>query len=208
MSETTAGAPQPVPITLIVNGDQHRLAVEPRKLLADVLRQDLKLTGLNIGCAHGVCGSCTVLLDGRSARSCILFAVQADGIEITTVEGVAPNLHELHPIQDAFWEQQGLQCGYCTPGMVLRSLELLRENPNPTRDEAREAISSNLCRCTGYQFIVDAVMDAAARLSQEGGVSDAEGAAPSQDGNSADGADHLTAPAADGDGAPVPAPNP
>jgi carbon-monoxide dehydrogenase small subunit len=158
------GAPQRVPITLTVNGKEHRLEVEPRKLLADVIRQDLKLTGLNIGCAHGVCGSCTVLLNGETARSCILFGVQADGAEITTIEGVAPSFDQLHPIQEAFWEKQGLQCGYCTPGMVLRSIELLRENPNPTRDEVREGISSNLCRCTGYQFIVDAVMDAAERL--------------------------------------------
>jgi carbon-monoxide dehydrogenase small subunit len=155
---------QTVPITLTVNGRQHRLTVEPRKLLADVLRQDCKLTGLNIGCAHGVCGSCTVLLDGQTARSCVLFGVQADGAEITTIEGVAPSSQELHPVQEAFWEQQGLQCGYCTPGMVLRSIELLGENPNPTREEVREGISSNLCRCTGYQFIVDAVMDAAERL--------------------------------------------
>ncbi|UGS38990.1 (2Fe-2S)-binding protein [Capillimicrobium parvum] len=155
---------QVVPITLTVNGRRHRLTVEPRKLLADVLRQDLKLTGLNIGCAHGVCGSCTILLNGQSARSCVMFGVQADGAEITTIEGIAPSPVDLHPVQEAFWEQQGLQCGYCTPGMVLRSIELLRENPNPTRDEVREGISSNLCRCTGYQFIIDAVMDAAERL--------------------------------------------
>jgi carbon-monoxide dehydrogenase small subunit len=158
------GGPQKVPITLTVNGVEHRLEVEPRKLLADVIRQDLKLTGLNIGCAHGVCGSCTVLLNGQTARSCILFGVQADGAEITTIEGVAPSFEKLHPVQEAFWEKQGLQCGYCTPGMVLRSIELLEENPSPTREEVREGISSNLCRCTGYQFIVDAVMDAAERL--------------------------------------------
>lgn len=153
-----------VPITLTVNGRQRHVTVEPRKLLADVLREDLGLTGLNVGCAHGVCGSCTVLLDGETARSCILFAVQADGAQITTIEGVAPSFEELHPVQEAFWEKQGLQCGYCTPGMVLRTIELLRENPNPTREEAREGIASNLCRCTGYQFIVDAVLDAAQRL--------------------------------------------
>jgi carbon-monoxide dehydrogenase small subunit len=159
---------QTVPIALTVNGKTHRIAVEPRRLLADVLRQDLRLTGLNIGCAHGVCGSCTVLLNGQTARSCILFGVQADGAQITTIEGVAPSQEELHPVQAAFWEKQGLQCGYCTPGMVLRSIELLEENPNPTREQVREGIASNLCRCTGYQFIVDAVMDAAERLRATG----------------------------------------
>ena len=157
-------AVQSMPIMLTVNGRVHHLTIEPRKLLADVLREDLGLTGLNVGCAHGVCGSCTVLLNRETVRSCILFGVQADGAEITTIEGVAPDFQHLHPVQEAFWEKQGLQCGFCTPGMVLRSIELLRENPSPTRDEVREGISSNLCRCTGYQFIVDAVMDAAERL--------------------------------------------
>jgi aerobic carbon-monoxide dehydrogenase small subunit len=178
-----AAEPQTVPITLTVNGRRQRLTVEPRKLLADVLRQDCKLTGLNIGCAHGVCGSCTVLLDGQTARSCVLFGVQADGAEITTIEGVAPSFEQLHPVQEAFWEQQGLQCGYCTPGMVLRSIELLRENPSPTREEVREGISSNLCRCTGYQFIVDAVMDAAERLRASATT------APRSDQESPDGTD-------------------
>jgi carbon-monoxide dehydrogenase small subunit len=178
-----AAEPQTVPITLTVNGRRQRLTVEPRKLLADVLRQDCKLTGLNIGCAHGVCGSCTVLLDGQTARSCVLFGVQADGAEITTIEGVAPSAQELHPVQEAFWEQQGLQCGYCTPGMVLRTIELLRENPSPTREEVREGISSNLCRCTGYQFIVDAVMDAAERLRASATT------APRSDQESPDGTD-------------------
>lgn len=155
-------------VRLTVNGEEHLVEVEPRKLLADVLRQDLGLTGLNLGCSHGVCGSCTVLLDGETARSCIMLAVQADGSEITTVEGIAPSAEELHPIQEAFWEKQGLQCGYCTPGMVLRTVELLRENPNPTREEVREGIASNLCRCTGYQFITDSVLDAAERLREAG----------------------------------------
>jgi carbon-monoxide dehydrogenase small subunit len=163
-------------ITLTVNGRQHTLDVEPRRLLADMIRVDLGLTGLNIGCAHGVCGSCTVLLNGETVRSCILFGVQADGAEITTVEGVAPSYTEMHPVQEAFWEKQGLQCGYCTPGMVLRTIELLRENPKPTREEAREAISSNLCRCTGYQFIVDSVLDAADRMADGGATRpDAQG---------------------------------
>ena len=122
---------QVVPITLTVNGRRHRLTVEPRKLLADVLRQDLKLTGLNIGCAHGVCGSCTILLDGQSARSCVMFGVQADGAEITTIEGIAPSPVDLHPVQEAFWEQQGLQCGYCTPGMVLRIDRAAAREPQP-----------------------------------------------------------------------------
>jgi carbon-monoxide dehydrogenase small subunit len=134
--------------------------LEARRLLVDVLREDLQLTGTNIGCEHGVCGTCTVLLNGETVRSCLLFGVQADGAEITTIEGVAPDAHSLHPVQDAFWAKQGLQCGYCTPGMVLRSMEVIRNNPHATRDEVREALSSNLCRCTGYQFIVDAVMAA------------------------------------------------
>ena len=151
-------------VSLKVNGREVELELEPRRLLLDVLRVDLGLTGAHAGCEHGVCGACTVLLDGQSVRSCIMFGVQADGAEITTIEGVAPDFQHLHPVQEAFWEKQGLQCGFCTPGMVLRSIELLRENPSPTRDEVREGISSNLCRCTGYQFIVDAVMDAAERL--------------------------------------------
>ena len=128
-----------------------------------MLRQDLGLTGLNLGCSHGVCGSCTVLLDGAHRAQLHPFAVQADGAEITHDRGTAPSNEEMHPIQEAFWEQQGLQCGYCTPGMVLRTVELLRENPDPTREEVREEIATNLCRCTGYQFIVDSVFDAAER---------------------------------------------
>jgi carbon-monoxide dehydrogenase small subunit len=152
-------------ITVTVNGNARRLAVEARRSLADVLRRDLRMTGTHTGCEQGVCGSCTVRLDGATVRSCLTLAVQADGAEVATIEGVAPDATTLHPIQEAFWAQQGLQCGFCTPGMVLRAQELLEENPHPTRDEVREAISSNLCRCTGYQFIVDAVMDAAERLA-------------------------------------------
>ena len=155
---------QTLAVTLTVNGKRHELELEPRRLLIDVLRQDLGLTGAHIGCEHGVCGTCTVLLNDESVRSCIIFGVQADGAEIMTVEGLAPDFETLHPIQEAFWEKQGLQCGYCTPGMLLRTLELLRENPNPTREEVREGIASNLCRCTGYQFIIDSVMDAAERM--------------------------------------------
>jgi carbon-monoxide dehydrogenase small subunit len=157
-------------IVLTVNGVARELEVEPRRLLADLLREDLGLTGLNVGCAHGVCGSCTVLLDGATVRSCIMFGVQADGASVTTIEGVAPSLEELHPVQEAFWDKQGLQCGYCTPGMVLRTIELLGENPSPTAAEVREGISSNLCRCTGYQFIVEAVLDAAERARAASGA--------------------------------------
>jgi aerobic carbon-monoxide dehydrogenase small subunit len=157
-------------IALTVNGNRVEADVESRLLLLDFLRGDLGLVGAHAGCEHGVCGACTVVVDGRTARSCISFAVQANGSEITTVEGLAPD-GKLDAVQQAFWEQHGVQCGFCTPGMLLRVHELLRENPSPTRDEAREAIASNLCRCTGYQTIVDAVMDAAERLRSEGGVS-------------------------------------
>jgi len=150
-------------ITLIVNGHPWTVSVEPRKLLVDVLREDLGLVGTHMGCEHGVCGTCTVLLNGRSIRSCITFAVQADGAEIRTVEGLARGA-QLHPLQEAFWEHQGLQCGYCTPGMLMRSCEILADNPDPTPHEVREEIASNLCRCTGYQFIVEAVCAAAPRM--------------------------------------------
>lgn len=153
-------------LSLTVNGNPVTVDVEPRRLLVDVLRIDLGLTGAHTGCEHGVCGTCTVLMNGETVRSCIMFGVQAEGAEITTIEGVAPDLERLHPVQEAFWEKQGLQCGYCTPGMVLRAIELLKENPEPTREEVREGISSNLCRCTGYQFIVDAVMYAASTMRE------------------------------------------
>jgi aerobic-type carbon monoxide dehydrogenase small subunit (CoxS/CutS family) len=153
-------------ITLTVNGRQHVLAVEPRRLLVDVLRDDLGLTGTHIGCEHGVCGTCTVLRDGASIRSCVTFAVQADGSEIRTVEDLATGA-DLHPLQDEFWDKQGLQCGYCTPGMLMRCVEILEQNPDPTPEQVREGIASNLCRCTGYQFIVDAVVAAAPRMRSE-----------------------------------------
>ncbi|MCC7105724.1 MAG: (2Fe-2S)-binding protein [Chloroflexi bacterium] len=133
--------------------------------LADFLRESLDLTGLHQACEHGVCGNCTVLVDGASVRSCLMFAVQVDGCNVTTVEGLARD-GELHPIQQAFWEQHGLQCGFCTPGMMLTSLELLRDNPSPTEQEIREGISGVLCRCTGYQNIVKAVQVAAERLRE------------------------------------------
>jgi len=154
------------PITLTVNGREHTLAVEPRRLLVDVLRDDLGLTGTHIGCEHGVCGTCTVLLDGASIRSCITLAVQADGSEIRTVEGLADGA-VLHPLQEEFWDKQGLQCGYCTPGMLLRACELLEQTPDPTAEQVREGIASNLCRCTGYQYIVEAVLAAAPRMRED-----------------------------------------
>src|SRR2546423_10029881 len=150
-------------ISLTVNGQPHVAQVEPRRLLVDFLREDLGLPGTHIGCEHGVCGTCTVLLNGASIRSCIVLAVQADGASIDTVEGLAQG-GELHPLQDEFSEKQGLQCGYCTPGMLMRAREILAENPDPSPGQVREAIASNLCRCTGYQFIIEAVISAAARM--------------------------------------------
>jgi aerobic-type carbon monoxide dehydrogenase small subunit (CoxS/CutS family) len=156
-------SPGGVPVLVTVNGIDHALVTDGRRRLVDVLREDLGLVGTHIGCEHGVCGTCTVLLNGRSIRSCITFAVQADGAEIRTVEGLARGA-QLHPLQEAFWEHQGLQCGYCTPGMLMRSCEILADNPDPTPHEVREEIASNLCRCTGYQFIVEAVCAAAPRM--------------------------------------------
>ena len=153
---------QNISIRLSVNGIQHELAVPPRRLLVDLLRHDIGLTGTHVGCEHGVCGTCTVLVDGESVRSCLMLAVQADGAEILTVEGLA-QADKLHPLQEAFREAHGLQCGFCTPGMLLISYELLQHNPAPTDDEIREAISANLCRCTGYQGIIEAVQLAATR---------------------------------------------
>ena len=154
--------PPTVPIGLNVNGIRHELNVEPRWLLVDVIREVLGLTGTHIGCEHGVCGTCTVLVNGETARSCLMLAVGADGAEILTVEGLSRG-DRLHPLQEAFREAQGLQCGFCTPGMLMLAHELLRDNPAPSEQEIREAISANLCRCTGYQGIVEAVRLAAAR---------------------------------------------
>ena len=149
-----------VDISTTVNGIRYEQAVEPRMLLSDFLRHSLGLTGTHVGCEHGVCGACTVMLDGQSVRSCLLFAIQADGHEIITVEGLG-TMDELHPVQEAFREAHGLQCGFCTPGILTTVVPFLEANPNPTEDEIREAISGNLCRCTGYQHIVDAVQLAA-----------------------------------------------
>ncbi|MBK9942055.1 MAG: (2Fe-2S)-binding protein [Kouleothrix sp.] len=152
-----------VQISVTVNGKLYERSVEPRHLLSDFLRHDLGLTGTHVGCEHGVCGMCTILLDGQTARSCLTFAVQADGATISTVESLGTPQH-MHPLQAAFWEKHGLQCGYCTPAMLLTAKELLDANPNPTREEIREAMSANLCRCTGYQTIVDAVESAASAM--------------------------------------------
>lgn len=149
-----------VPITVTVNGRRISAVVEPRMTLADFLREELGLTGTKLGCEHGVCGSCTVLWDGAAVRSCLVLAAQADGAKITTIEGLATD-GTLHPVQQAFWEAHALQCGFCTPGMVLTAVALLAENPNPSEEEIREALSGNLCRCTGYQNIVRAVQLAA-----------------------------------------------
>jgi carbon-monoxide dehydrogenase small subunit len=147
-------------LSLRVNGQQRSLEVEPRWTLADVLRDKLGLTGTHLGCEHGVCGACTVLLDRSSVRSCLVLAVQAEGADVVTVEGLAGG--ELHPVQEAFWEEHALQCGFCTPGFLITSVELLKENPSPTEREIRSALSGNLCRCTGYVNIVKAVRRAAA----------------------------------------------
>jgi len=153
-------------IRVSVNGRDVERPVPVRLTLADFLREDLGLTGTHLGCEHGVCGACTVMVDGHSARSCLMLAVQAAGRDVTTIEGVAPP-GSLSPVQRAFWEHHGLQCGFCTPGMVIAASELLEENPDPTEDEIREHMSGNVCRCTGYHFIVDSVLAAAATLREE-----------------------------------------
>lgn len=154
-------------ITLMVNGQQHDLEVEGRLTLADCLRHTIGLTGTHVGCEHGVCGACTVLVNDQAVRSCLMLAVQADGMSVTTVEGIAKEETGLHPLQQAFHDNHGLQCGFCTPGILTTLMEFLRENPDPSEEEVREALSGNLCRCTGYQGIVAATMDAAARLRQD-----------------------------------------
>jgi carbon-monoxide dehydrogenase small subunit len=155
---------QTIPVTMTVNGKEYQRNVEPRLLLSDFLRHELGLTGTHVGCEHGVCGACTILFDGESARSCLMFAVQADAHNITTVEGLADSTDHLHPIQQAFWEAHGLQCGYCTPGILMTLVPFLKQNPDPTEDEIRHALSGNLCRCTGYQHIADAVKLAADKM--------------------------------------------
>ena len=149
-------------ISLTVNGAQRELDVEPRRLLVQALREDLDLTGTHVGCDTSQCGACTVHLDGRAVKSCTMLAVQADGATITTIEGMATGADELHPLQTAFWEQHGLQCGFCTPGMIMTAADLLARNSDPSDDEIRDAIEGNICRCTGYQNIVAAIRAAAA----------------------------------------------
>jgi carbon-monoxide dehydrogenase small subunit len=151
-------------IHVSVNGLVRSNRVEPRLLLSDYLRHDLGLTGTHVGCEHGVCGACTVLLDGQPVRSCLIFAVQADGLEVGTVEGMAPGPDQMHPLQEAFWNKHALQCGFCTPGFLMTLLPFLEAKPNPSEAEVREAISGNLCRCTGYQHIVEAVLAAAEQM--------------------------------------------
>jgi len=153
------------PLTITVNGKAERVEAVPRKLLCDVIREDLRLTGTHVGCEQGVCGSCTVLLDGTPVRSCLMFAVQADGASIETIESLATDASNLHPIQNAFWEKHGLQCGFCTPGMVLTAKAFLEENPDPSEEEIRHAIAGNICRCTGYVFIVEAIQAAAQEMA-------------------------------------------
>jgi carbon-monoxide dehydrogenase small subunit len=152
-----------VPVATTVNGVRHEREVEPRMLLSDFIRHELGLTGTHVGCEHGVCGACTILADGLPVRSCLMFAAQANGCAVTTVEGLAPGPGKLHPLQEAFRDAHGLQCGYCTPGILMTMKAFLEEHPRPTEAEVREALSGNLCRCTGYQHIVDAVLLAAER---------------------------------------------
>ncbi|PSR20515.1 MAG: 4-hydroxybenzoyl-CoA reductase subunit gamma [Sulfobacillus acidophilus] len=155
-----------IPITLTVNGSTHQLQVEPRWLLADVLREQLGLTGTHLGCEQGVCGACTVLLNDRPVRSCLTLAVSADAGNVVTVEGLAEG-DTLHPVQEAFWQEHALQCGFCTPGFLITAAHFLKDHPHPTRAEIRDALSGNLCRCTGYQFIVNAVERAAKTLQEQ-----------------------------------------
>jgi carbon-monoxide dehydrogenase small subunit len=150
-------------VTLTVNGIEREVVVEPRRLLVQALREDLGLTGTHVGCDTSQCGACTVQLDGRAVKSCSVLAVQVDGSTITTIEGLAPS-DGLHPLQNAFWEQHGLQCGFCTPGMIMAAVDLLAGNPDPTDDEIRHAIEGNICRCTGYHNIVAAIREAAATI--------------------------------------------
>jgi len=163
MSEPSA--PAKVDLVLDVNGRSYEVRVEPRRTLADALRDDCGLTGTHLGCEHGVCGACTVLADGQPVRSCLMFAVQCEGVELRTVEGLADG-DRLHPMQQAFWDNHGLQCGFCTPGFLMLAVGYLEQNPDPGGEELRAALSSNLCRCTGYQNILKSVEEAAAVMRQ------------------------------------------
>lgn len=159
------------PITVTVNGVAHQSEVEPRLLLVHYIRDVLGLTGTHVGCETSICGACTVILDGQSAKSCTMFAVQADGASVTTIEGMAAN-GDLHAVQEGFWEQHGLQCGYCTPGMIMAAAQILDRNPDPTDAEIRHGLEGNLCRCTGYQHIVEAVQNAARKMRGEAATGD------------------------------------
>ncbi len=152
-------------VSITVNGKVRSAEVEPRLLLVHFLREHLNLTGTHVGCDTSQCGACTVHIDGHSAKSCTLLAVQADGCEVTTIEGLAKD-GQLHPLQEAFWEEHGLQCGYCTPGMIMSAVHLLRDNPNPSEQQIREGINGNFCRCTGYQHIVNAIQRAAGNMAE------------------------------------------
>jgi len=154
-----------VTVDVVVNTRRYVREIEPRLLLSDLLRHELGLTGTHVGCEHGVCGACTILFNGEPVRSCLLFAVQANGATIKTIEGLAPNATELHPLQEKFWELHGLQCGFCTPGILLTAEALLKEIPNPSEDEVREWISGNICRCTGYLNIISAIQEAAKTIN-------------------------------------------
>ena len=159
------------PITVTVNGVAHHDEVEPRLLLVHYIRDVLGLTGTHVGCETSICGACTVILDGQSAKSCTMFAVQADGASVTTIEGMAAN-GDLHPVQEGFWEQHGLQCGYCTPGMIMAAAQMLERNPDPTDAEIRHGLEGNLCRCTGYQHIVEAVQYASRKMRDQAATGD------------------------------------
>ncbi len=158
---------EPIKIRIVVNGRAREGWTEPRRLLVDFLREDLGLTGTHVGCEHGICGACTILFNGEAARSCLMLAVQADSAELMTVEGLARE-DKMHPLQEAFWEHHGLQCGFCTPGMLMTAYDFLRVNPDPSEQEIREALSAVLCRCTGYRGIVRAVKAAAERMRSAG----------------------------------------
>lgn len=160
-------SPATITVSATVNGEHHAIDVEPRTLLLHMIRESLGLTGTHTGCETGQCGACTVLLDGQAVKSCMVLAAQVEGRSVTTIEGLAESTDQLHPLQDAFWEEHGLQCGYCTPGVILSSLALLRENPAPSEAEIRHALEGNICRCTGYHNIVKAVQAAAERLTPE-----------------------------------------
>ena len=157
-------------VRLEINGIQYEGEAEPRRLLSDFIREDLGLHGTHVGCEHGVCGACTIQWDGKAVRSCLVLAVQANGARLRTVEGLAPNQDDLHPIQQAFTEMHALQCGFCTPGILMTAQALLRDNPQPSEAEIRDGLSGNLCRCTGYQNIVKAVLLAAEKLAQKQAV--------------------------------------